>query len=79
MSLDEIRRYVRHTPGNTNPAVLSSMIGDIGGDGEISWSQLEGMSDDEILDTLAELGLIEPAAVEGRELFIDEGGNIYVL
>lgn len=53
--------------------------GDIGGDGEISWSQLEGMSDDEILDTLAELGLIEPAAVEGRELFIDEGGNIYVL
>ena len=66
MEIADIVKYVRETPDNTNPAVIASMCGELGG---------SGGSTDPISVTFKLTGAGDEQRIDIMELFVDYDGH----
>ena len=88
-TIDDIIKYVQHTPENTNPAVLKSMLQDYGGRtvtddhiNELINTALESFvlqSETDAIDLLTELGFVNPIADENNAIYTEDNTIIYLI
>ena len=62
--IDKIINYVRHTPDNTNPAVLATLLGDL--NKQSDWNQNDDTQPDYVKNRPFYAGVVETVLVEER-------------